>query len=104
VTIRLYPPGTGEEVIVTPFKIVTTLRTTAIVSALLFSTAWAQSFQEGVEAINEGDYTAAVYSSQGGPRFQMRGCGAFLGQFSRCNAEILTILDGASSAQGHLHA
>ncbi len=30
------------------------------------------------------------------------GCGAFLGQFSRGNAKVSTILDGASSAQRHL--
>ncbi|KAF0279935.1 sel1 repeat family protein [Spiribacter aquaticus] len=41
-------------------SIKTITRTTAILLALLFNTAWAQSFSEGVNAYNEGDYGTAL--------------------------------------------
>jgi hypothetical protein len=41
-------------------RLTTVIPATAILLALLFNTAWAQSFQDGVDAYDEGDYEAAL--------------------------------------------
>jgi TPR repeat protein len=47
-----------------PWKIATKLRTTAILLALLFSTAWAQNADEGASALDEGNYQAIFEATQ----------------------------------------